>query len=75
MDNKIDYNNLKYVVASSGEKFDFSRLEDPISFLNDIKKNKISLEEAKNIQPEYGKYLNTIRRGNKNANQKNLSKY
>ena len=37
LNNKIDYNNLKYVVASSGKKFDFSVSEDPIAFLNDIK--------------------------------------
>ena len=37
LNNKIDYNNLKYVVASSGKKIDFSVSEDPIAFLNDIK--------------------------------------
>ena len=76
LNNKIDYNNLKYVVASSGKKFDFGVSEDPIALLNDIKKGKISLEEAKNKQQNYLNYLNVIRRGNKNANQKkNLSKY
>ena len=35
--------------------------------LNDIKKGKISLEEAKNLQQDYGKYLKEIRKGNKNA--------
>ena len=44
--------------------------EDPLVFLNDIKKGKISLEEAKNKQQNYYNYLDTIRRGNKNANQK-----
>ena len=70
LNNKIDYNNLKYVVSSSGEKFDLDSLEDRLVFLNDIKKGKISLREAKNIQQEYGKYLNRMRRGNKNANKK-----
>ena len=68
MNNKIDYNNLAYVIASSGKKFDFGVSEDPITFLNDIKKGKISLEEAKNKQQNYLNYV--IRRGNKNANQK-----
>ena len=39
-------------------------------FLNDIKKGKISLEEAKNIQPDYGNYLKYIRKGNKNDEQR-----
>ena len=46
---KIDCNNLKYTVISSGEEFEFDKSEDPIVFLNDIEKGKISLEEAKNI--------------------------
>ena len=76
LNNKIDYDNLKYVVVSSGKKFDFGISEDPIAFLNDIKKGKISLEKAKNKQQNLLNYLNVIRRGNKNANQKqNLSKY
>ena len=75
LNNKIDYDNLKYVVASSGKKFDFGVSEDPIALFNDIKKGKISLEEAKNKQQNYLNYLNVIRRGNKNANKKNLSKY
>ena len=77
MNNKIDYNNLKYVVVSSGDEYRFDKLDDPLVFLNDIKKGKISLKEAKNQQQTYYNYLNMIRRGNKNANnkKKNLSKY
>ena len=37
--------------------------------LNDIKKDKISLQEAKNLQEDYEKYLNEIRKGNKSAEQ------
>ena len=47
---KIDYDNLKYTVTSSGEEFEFDKSEDPVLFLNDIKKGKISLEEAKNLK-------------------------
>ena len=68
MNNKIDYDNLKYVVASSGDEYSCDKLNDPITFLNNIKKGKISLEEAKNKQQNYLNYLNIIRRGNKNAN-------
>ena len=70
MNNKIDYDNLKYVVESSGDECRFNKIEDPIAFLNDIKKGKISLEKAKEQQKNYYNYLNTIRRGNKNASQK-----
>ena len=70
LNNKIDYNNLAYVIASSGTKFDFGTTKDPITFLNDFKNGKISLEEAKNKQQNYLNYLNIIRKGNKNVNQK-----
>ena len=70
MNNEIDYDNLKYVVESSVEEYSFNKIKDPIALLNDIKKGKISLEEAKEKQKDFYNYLNTIRRGNKNANQK-----
>ena len=38
-------------------------------FLNNIKKGKISLEEAKNLQQDYEKYLKEIQKGNKSAEQ------
>ena len=58
-----DYNNLKYTVVSTGKQFDFSESEDPLVFLNDIKKGKISIQEAKNIQKEYDKYLKLNNKG------------
>ena len=67
---KIDYNNLKYTVVSCGEEFKFDRLEDPILFLNYIKRGKISLEEAKNLQQDYEKYLNRCQKGNKSVEGK-----
>ena len=70
MNNKIDYDNLTYVVESSGDEYSFNKIKDLIVLLNDIKKGKISLEKAKEKQKDYYNYLNTIRRGNKNANQK-----
>ena len=47
MNNKIDYDDLKYVVERSGDEYSFNKVKDLISCLNDIKKGKISLEEAK----------------------------
>ena len=70
LNNKIDYNNLKCVVVSSGDEYSFYKLDNPPVLLNDIKKGKISQEKAKNQQQNYSNYLNKIRRGNKNANRK-----
>ena len=70
LNNKIDYDNLKYLVERSGDEYSFNKIEDPIALLNDIKNGKISLEEAEEQQKDYYNYLNTIRRGNKNASQK-----
>ena len=70
LNNQIDYDDLKYVVEGSGDEYSFNKVKDPISFLNDIKEGKISLQEAKEKQKDYYNYLNMIRRGNKSANQK-----
>ena len=73
MNNKIDYNNLKYVVVSSSDEYIFEELNDPLAvFLNNIKKGKISLKEANDQQQSCYNYSNIIRRGNKNANQKKI---
>ena len=70
MNNEINYDNLEYVAVKSGEIFDVFKSTDPITFLDEIKKGKISLEETKNYQQNYLSYLNIIRKGNKNDEQK-----
>ena len=70
MNNEIDYDDLDYVVLSSNMEYKFSVEKDPISLLNAIKKGEMSVEEAKNRQKDYLKYLNIIRKGNKNPRQK-----
>ena len=70
LSNKIDYNNLKYVSVNNRTSYSFSELEDPLTFLNEIKKGETSLREAKIAQQNYLEYLNTIRKGNKNAEQR-----
>ena len=40
LNNKIDYNNLNYVSLSSGDEYNFNKLDDPLTFLNNIKKVK-----------------------------------
>ena len=49
LNKKIDYNNLKYTVISTGEEFEFDKSEDPLAFFNDIKTGKVSLEEVKGL--------------------------
>ena len=70
LNNKIDYNNLEYAVYRSKKIYNFSELTDPLTLLDEIKKGKISLEQAKNNQQNYLEYLNTIRKGNKNPEQR-----
>ena len=70
LSNKIDYNDLKYVTINSNTTYNFSDITDPITYLNEIKNGKVLLEEAKNIQQYYLEYLNIIRKGNKNAEQR-----
>ena len=68
--NKIDYDDLIYVILNKDMKYNFSELPDPITFLNKIKNNEISIEEAKEYQQDYLNYFNIIRKGNKNTEQK-----
>ena len=70
LNNKIDYNNLNYYVVGTGDKYIFDDLDDPLTFLNNIKKGEISMEKAIKQQYNFHKYLNLIRIGNKNENQK-----
>ena len=70
LNNKIDYDDLNYVVLSTDIGYKFSIEKDPISLLNAIKKGEMSLEEAKNRQKDYLYYLNIIRKGNKNPIQR-----
>ena len=70
LNNKIDSNNLSYVVVGTGDKYSFDDLDDPLTFLSNIKKDEISMEKAIKQQHNFYKYLNLIRIGNKNDNQK-----
>ena len=70
LNNKIDYNNLKYVILNNGSSYTFSEMEDPITFLNEIKKGETPLEEAKIMQENFLECLSVIRKGNKNAEQR-----
>ena len=58
------------LVAGTGDKYSFDELDDPLTFLNNIKKGEISMDKAMEQQYNFRKYLNLIRIGNKNDNQK-----
>ena len=70
LNNKIDYNNLNYVVVGTGDEYNFHDLNDPLTLLNNIKKGKISMGKAIEQQYKFRKYLNLIRIGNKNIIKK-----
>ena len=46
LNNKIDYNNLSYVVVGTGDEYNFNNLDDPLTLLKNIKKGKISMVKA-----------------------------
>ena len=70
LSNKIDYNDLNYVVVGTGDKYSFDDLDDPLSLLSNIKKGEISMKKAIDQQYNFRKYINLIRIGNKSDNQK-----
>ena len=69
---KINFDDLKYFIERSGMETGFSAKEDPITFLNNVKTNKITIEEAKASQEDFNKYLKMIRKRNKTNQQKKL---
>ena len=72
---KTNFDNLKYFTEKSGMETGFSVKDDPITFFNNIKTNKITIEEAKTSQEDFNKYLKMIRKANKtNPTKKSLSK-
>ena len=72
MNNKIDYNNLEYPVYNKRDLIDFSKIIDPLTFLDKIKKGEIRLETAKDYQKVLLENIKPTRRGNKNAEQKKI---
>ena len=68
MNNKIDYDDLDYVILSKDMEYNFSIEKDLISLLKAIKDGEMSLKEVR--QRNYLQYLNIIRKGNKNSVQK-----
>ena len=65
MANEFNYDDLKYFTKSSGIETDFSVKGNPLVFHNDIKTNRIAIEEAKASHKDFVKYLNMIWKGKK----------
>ena len=63
---KIDYNNLIFTIISTGKTIDFTKNDDLLTFLNIIKKGKITIEEAKESPNDFNKHLKIVRKGYKN---------
>ena len=80
LSNKNDDNNLVFTTStrrtrrSTRRKTNFSKKDDPLTFLNKIKKGKITIEEAKESQKNFINYLKMIRKGNKNQEQEKTLK-
>ena len=62
MNNKIDFDDLDYVILSKDMEYNFSIEKDPISLLKAIKDGEMSLKEARDRQRNYLQYLNIIRK-------------
>ena len=74
--NKTNYDYLKYVSESSGtETVFYAKKKYHLVFLNDIKTTKITIDEAKDSQEDFNKYLKMIRKGKKCKTKKNYVKY
>ena len=80
LSNKNDDNNVVFTTStrrtrrSTRRKTNFSKKDDPLTFLNKIKKGKITIEEAKESQKNFINYLKMIRKGNKNQEQEKTLK-
>ena len=72
LNNKIDYDNLQYIIYSKKQIINFSKLKSPLTLLDEIKKGEMTLEGARDYQKDYLDYLKSIRKGNKNAKQKEI---
>ena len=53
----VDDGDLKFIVSSSDTETNFSKLKDPVTFLDSARKHEISTEEAQGKQEEFNRYL------------------
>ena len=67
---KIDGNNLTFTALSSGDKINFSKKNDPLTLLKNIRDGKITVERAKVLQEDLNNNIKKLQKGNKNQEQK-----
>ena len=67
---KIDDNNLIFTTLTTGETFNFTGKNDPLTLLKKIRGGKITLERAKELQEGLNKNIKKIRNGNKSQEQR-----
>ena len=56
---------MNFIVNSTDSETDSSGVKDSTKFFNDIKENRITIEQAKASQEDFNNYLKTIRREKK----------
>ena len=56
---------MNFIVSSTDSETDFSGVKDSTTFFNDIKENRITIEQAKASQEDFNNHLKTIRREKK----------
>ena len=50
---KVDGNNLTFTILSTGETYNFTGKNDPLSLLNKIRNGEITIEKAKELQKDF----------------------
>ena len=65
---------MDFIVNSTNSETDFSGVEDPVTFLDNIKTNKITMKQAKSSHEDFNDYLKLIRREKKNEKQSKTRK-
>ena len=71
---KIDCNNLIFTKLSTGDTIDFRKKTDPLTLLKKIRDGKTTAEGARVLQEDFNNNIKKLRKGNKNQEQKNISK-
>ena len=67
---KVDGNNLTFTILSTGETYNFTGKNDPLSLLNKIRNGEITIERAKELQEDLSNNIKKLREGNQNQEQK-----
>ena len=60
LDSKINYDVLDFITERTNRKTDFSKKKGPVAFLNGIKTNQITIEQAKDSQEDFNNYPTMI---------------